>query len=482
MLTLAAAAEPSASAVATAAERPLALAAGETGIVRRFLAWRQRADAEERAEAASARARAYLYSDLPANERAEAELGLAAVLDDPSAVARRALAEALAGASEAPRAVVLGLAADQSDVASVVLGRSPLLTEAELVDFVAVGDAAAQTAIAHRPRLPVGVAAALAEVGRREAAIALADNLEANVRPSALWRLFERFSEDAEVRDALASRPHLPAALRNELAAATARALADFSARCGWLTAERAQRIARDAREQATATIVSGARGDELAELARRMRASGGLTVAMLMRALLCGDREFFAQALSELSGLASHRAAALARAPKGQGFAALYAKARLPDAFLTAFRAALAALDAVDPPRGETLSRTLCERVIAACEGRGEVEQGPMLALLWRFASEAARASAREYAEDAWRAPPPLERPNYAPLLLEAVAAALEESDPPPVEPPALLESPFAPFAPLVEPTLAELEDEASAAPPVQLPADMLAALAEAA
>lgn len=479
MQTVAAAAQ-AVSAVDTIGEGPLAVHAGGAGIVRRFLAWRQRADADERAEAASALARAYLYSDLSLDERAEAELGLAAVLDDPSAWVRRALAEALAGAFEAPRAVVLALAADQSDVAAVVLGRTPLLTEAELVDFAAAGDAGAQTAIARRPRLPAGIAAALAEVGGREAAIALADNRDADVRPSALWRLYERFGDDAEARDALASRSDLPAALRNDLAGATAKALADFAARCDWLSAERAQRIARDAREQATATIVRASEADELAGLARRMRASGSLTVAVLMRALLCGDRAFFIQALSELSGLAPRRAAALARASKGQGFAALYAKAQLPEAFLPAFRAALTALDAADAPRGDKISRRLCEAVISACEARDEAGQGPMLALLWRFASEAARERAREYAEDAWRAPPAprLEARSYAPLLIEAVAAALEEFDAPPIEP-ALLESPL---APPVELTLAGLADEMDAAPPVQLPADMLAALAEAA
>ena len=486
MKTLAAAAEPPLRAVETVAERPLALYAGESGIVRRFLAWRQRAVAEERAEAASALARAYLYSDLPAEERAEAELGLAMVLDDPSALVRRALAEALAGAFEAPRAILLALAADQSDVAVVVLGRSPMLTEAELVDFAASGDAAAQAAIARRPRLPAGIAAALAEVGRREAAIALADNFDADVRPGALWRLFERFGDDGEVRDALASRADLPAALRNELAAATAQALAEFAARCDWLSPERARRIARDAREQATATVASNAEVGELAELARRMRAAGTLTVAVLMRALLGGDRAFFAVAMSELSGIAPRRAAAFARAPRSQGFAAFYARARLPAPFLPAFRAALLALEAADPPRGDQISRALCENVIAQCDARGDDGQAPMLALLWRFASEAARDSAREYADDAWRAPPPpqLERPNYAPLLIEAVAAALEEFDAPPVqaamaETQALLESPL---APRIELTLADLEDDSDDAPPVQLPADMLAALERAA
>ena len=173
------------------------------------------------------------------------------------------------------------------------------------------------------------------------------------------------------------------------------------------------------------------------------MRSAGTLTVAVLMRALLSGDRDFFVLAASELSGTrAAPRRGARAR-PNSQGFAALYAKARLPEPFLPAFRAALIALDAVDPPRGDRISRVLCERVIAACETRADAGLGPMLALLWRFASEAARDGAREYVDDAWRASPPrLERPNYAPLLIEAVAAALEEFDAPPVEAAAPLES----------------------------------------
>ena len=79
-------------------------------------------------------------------------LASSAVLDDhPSAlVLRRALAEALASAAEAPRHIVLALAADQADVACVVLGRSPVLEEAELIDCAAVGDGFAQSR--HRPQ------------------------------------------------------------------------------------------------------------------------------------------------------------------------------------------------------------------------------------------------------------------------------------------------------------------------------------------
>ncbi len=465
------ASEPEVRDIEAVAERPPALDAGEPGIVRRFLAWAQRADAEGRAEAASALARAYLYSDRGAQARAEAALGLTAVLDDPSAVVRRALAEAFASAAEAPRHIVVALACDQSEVASVVLARSPALTDAELVDCAVVGDVAAQTALARRPRLSPGVAAALAEIGRREAVLALADNLEADLPASALWRIFERFGEDAETREALLSRAWLPPALRNELAAATARALADFAARCDWLSPERAQRIVREAREQATVAIVRSSEGEELGELVRRMRAAGTLTVAVLIRALLSGDRAFFVQALAELSGVAERRVAAFARNPASHGFAALYRKARLPAAFLPAFRAALAGLEALRPARGDKVSRALAERVIEAC-ARGGPDLAPIQSLLWRLAAEAAREDAREFADDAARdrAPrwiaPRLEPPNYTPLLIEAVAAALEDFEPPAEAPSVALDPPC---------------DE-DPAPPVQLPWDMLAALADAA
>jgi uncharacterized protein (DUF2336 family) len=147
-------------------------------IVRRFLAWAQSADADARAEAASALARAYLFSDLTAPMRAEATLAMTALLDDSSVLVRRALAEALCRSCEAPRAVVLALAADEPEAANPVLQYSPVLTDADLVDCIATGDAEAQTALALRPSLPPRAKAALAELGRRDAVLALIGNLE----------------------------------------------------------------------------------------------------------------------------------------------------------------------------------------------------------------------------------------------------------------------------------------------------------------
>jgi len=456
------------------ADRQPALDADPRGIVRRFLAWTQRADAEGRADAASALARAYLYSDLDAEARGEAALGLTALLDDPSALVRRALAEALASAADAPHHIVLALACDQSEVASVILARSPVLSDAELVDCAAVGDLAAQTALARRPRLSLAVAAALAEIGARDAVLALAENHEADLPEGALWRILERFGDDAEMREALLTRPWAPAALRNALAAATAKALGEFAARCEWLGAPRAERIVRDAREQATITIAVGSDGAEIEDLVRRMREAGTLTVAVLMRALLCGERGFFVRAMVELSGMAERRVAGFARSPASHGFGALYAKAGLPPAYLPAFRAAVASSAGA---RGDRVLRSRAERVIETIERDRDLDAAPMRSLLARLAAEAAREEARAFAEDAMVFEEPLLRivsadaPSYAPLLLSAVAAALEEGE-------AMEEG----VAPPIEANAPSQEFDEDRAPPVQLPTDLLDALAVAA
>src|SRR6185312_9725833 len=123
-------------------------------IVRQFLQWVRYAPPGERAEATSALARAYLHSDLSADDLAAAEGAMIMLLDDPSPLVRRALAEVFASAQKAPRVVVHALAADQVEVATHVLARSPLLLEDDLIDLIATGHPEAQVAIATRPMLP----------------------------------------------------------------------------------------------------------------------------------------------------------------------------------------------------------------------------------------------------------------------------------------------------------------------------------------
>jgi hypothetical protein len=96
-------------------------------IVRDFLQWLATAPANKRAEAAGARAGAYLCSDLTADELAPAEGLMLKLLDDPSPLVRHALADALAASPAAPAPVIIALAADQPQIAAPIYALSPLL-------------------------------------------------------------------------------------------------------------------------------------------------------------------------------------------------------------------------------------------------------------------------------------------------------------------------------------------------------------------
>src|SRR5438128_1301733 len=162
-------------------------------IVRHFLHWVRMAPAAERADATGALARAYLYSDLSPDDRAAAEGAMILLLDDPSPLVRYALADALAASGDAPAAVVHALINDQPDIATLVLERSPLLLDSDLVDSVAIGGTQIQSAIARREILPCAVSAAIAEVGSAEACLTLIENMSADIAAFSLARIAQRF-------------------------------------------------------------------------------------------------------------------------------------------------------------------------------------------------------------------------------------------------------------------------------------------------
>ena len=132
-----------------------------------------------------------------------------------------------------------------------------------------------------------------------------------------------------------------------------------------WMAHEQAERIARDARDQALCTIASSCRPDERAELTHALRAAGSLTPALLLRSLLGGEWALFADALAELSSLPLPRVAAFILEPQGEGFAALALRAGLKSGVLAAFRAALAAIKVHAGEIGGGLKLSLVQKVI---------------------------------------------------------------------------------------------------------------------
>ena len=374
-------------------------------IVRQFLQWVRQASPGERAEATSALARAYLHSDLSPDDLAVAEGAMIMLLDDPSPLVRRALAEAFASASKAPRVVVHALAADQPDVALPILAHSPLLLEDNLVDLIATGRADVQVAIAGRVPLNRPLAAAIAEVGAAEACLAVLENPQADIAPFSVDRMVERFGHLAPIRENLLARDDLPMPTRQALLSRLSQTLAGFVVARQWLGPEHAEYATREACEKATVALAADTPYDEVGALVQHLRQTGQLTAGMMLRALLSGNIVLFEEALAELSAMPIDRVTSYIHDKNISGFRALYRKAGLPDTAYTAFREALAAMRAgllVGEQGGAArLKRRLVERVLGACEDERCDNAASLLAMLRRFAVEAAREEARLFCDD---------------------------------------------------------------------------------
>jgi uncharacterized protein (DUF2336 family) len=373
-------------------------------IVRQFINWIRTASAGERAEATRALARAWLISDLSADDRVAAEGALLMLLDDPSPLVRQAMAEAFARSTDAPAAIVRALSADQPTVALPMLEHSPLLIDADLVDIVATGNDEVQCAVARRIALPVSVCAAIAEVGCAAAALELIENPHAELAPFSWNRIVERHGHLAAIREAMLVLEDLPAATRAALVAKLSETLAQFVVARNWLSADRADRITIEARDRSTINIAARSRGEDMQGLVHHLRVTGQLTAGLILRALLSGNIELFNHALSELSGLPQARVAALLHGRTGAGVQALLTRAGLPESTFAAFRVALEAgyeTGYVDTPRGAArLQRQMVERVLTHCETDPQAAE-PLMILLRRFAAESAREEARMFCDE---------------------------------------------------------------------------------
>jgi uncharacterized protein (DUF2336 family) len=368
-------------------------------MIQNYLKWSQTASCADRAEAVSILADVYLHGELEPQDRREAQAALTLALDDPAHAVRKAMAMVLAASERTPRHIIAALAQDHADIALIVLGHSPVLADAELVDTLALGDASMQTAIAQRPYLSSAVAAAIAEIGAVEAVVAMIENDGAEIPEFSLRRMIERHGAVGALREALLKRGDLPLDIRVSLVSAVADQLTAFANQCGWLTSARADRLARESKEVGAITVLADASFDGIVAIAAKLRASGQLTPQLLLRSLLSGETRLLTAALADLAEVSLQKASGFVHARGSIGFRALYRRAGLPMAYEPAFEAALAAWQECGADltgNGSVLSRHMVERVLTSCASIESVEMDRLMALLLRYQAEAARQEAR--------------------------------------------------------------------------------------
>lgn len=366
-------------------------------IIRRFLEWYTTSEVDERIEAAQAFCDAYMQRVPEIINHPDCEAVLTLILDDASLCVRRALAEALAGFELAPRHIIIGLANECSDIAIPVLGRSSLLSDADLIDCLAIGDDAAQSAICLRNTVSVSVSAAIAEIGCLNAVSLLVKNAGAMLVSSSLVRIAERFCDDHDIRHLLLDRNDLPVAVRYFLITSISQKLISFVDSCGWNEGARARRMISVANEKAIISLATTVERHHVFELAETLRDKSQLTPSLLLRSLLCGHLNLFEASLGILAQMSHERITTLLCQKSSINFTAIYRRAKMPQSMELAFKTAyFGAFDVHTATFEPKLSRKIVQQVLLNVSQSELAENVKMIGLLRRLDAEAAKEDAR--------------------------------------------------------------------------------------
>ncbi|SDP61881.1 Uncharacterized conserved protein, DUF2336 family [Phyllobacterium sp. YR620] len=362
------------------------------------------ASVAQRCHAAAALAHIYLQPDLEFDERRSTEAVLTLLLDDPSPKVRLALAEAFSTSAHAPAHIVASLARDQIEVATYILGRSVLLSDADLIDCVAGGSGEAQRLVAARAKVSYPVSAAIIEIGEVEAVAALLANSQAQIADISFRRLVERLGHVAEIRTLLIDDNRLPADCRHALAVRIAEALCQMDMVMALMGERRAKRITRDACVRASVSLVAATRINEYPALIEHLQLRGDLTTAFVIRIVAAGKIDFFAAVLVALSGYSLGRVRSLIIDGRPAALGALLSAAGLPVSTHLPLKVALEGWRNVANGRQDVGSPEIIRRMIEHLEPIGRdagtipaAANDDMLSLLKRIHLDAIRENARE-------------------------------------------------------------------------------------
>lgn len=372
--------------------------------VQHYLKMIDNASVAQRCHAAAALAHIYLQSDLDFDERCSTEAVLTLLLDDPSPKVRLALAEAFSNSAHAPAHIVTSLAHDQIEIATYMLGRSMLLSDADLVDCVAGGSGEAQSVIAARPKVSFAVSAAIIEIGETIAVLELLRNTQAQIADISFRRLIERLGHVAEIRSLLVEDGRLPADCRHSLAIRIAEALCQMDMVMVLMGERRAKRVTQEACLKASISLVTTTPAEEYPILIEHLQLRGDLTTAFVIRIVASGKIDFFGAILVALSGYDLVRVRNLLVDGRAAALDALFRAAGLPDGTHQALVVALQAWRSIAKGKrmigSQEVVRMMIEHV-APMDRSGVplAANDDLLSLLKRLYLDAIRENAREHA-----------------------------------------------------------------------------------
>ncbi|MFK7903405.1 MAG: DUF2336 domain-containing protein [Nitratireductor sp.] len=372
-------------------------------LVERFIGWMDTAKVDDKAAATNALARAYLLSDMSTDEREATEATMTVLLDDPDISIRHALASAFAMETNAPRHIVLALAADILPISTQILSKSPVLLECELKNYVAKGKAEQQFAIACRPYISCSTAELIAELASNEACLAMLLNEGAELSNEAFKSIAVRFGDESDIRNCLLARADVPVGVRILLIEKYALTLMEGEGDANTPTTLSQNEKLQEVCDKATISYAAQVSDAEINEIVEALISTDRLNTSFLLRAICMGNIALFASALSALSGIELERVERVLADDRRSAFNAIYQRSDLPkEAFMVFDNALNNWRIALLNPKSEdaaTLAYLVTKQTLATFQATHAIS-GPvvdqLLLLLRRICTNAARDSAR--------------------------------------------------------------------------------------
>lgn len=374
-------------------------------IIQHFLQWKDSADVSRRSAAASALGRAYLYSNLSFDDYCAAEAALTLLLDDPSEKVRYALAEVLSASANAPVQVVSALIHDQFAIASLVVARSPIVDDRDLILRVRTAENRLQVAIANRPRVSNRLARAVSEFGCAEACVTLLQNFNADICTACRNKIVARHVSDAKVRGALLQRKELEPDLRLKVLKAASTALSGLALFGKQRESGTSDIIVRDAEQRALVHMVGNTDASNVNKFIDAMRDNGDLTTQFLIRTACYGKMDFLAHVIADLSGQSVSRVTSILVNERATQLRALLSSAGLSDSVIPVFSHAIDLWRNVAQGRfnagAQEVTRMVMERLETTKTEHYQAANDDILGLLRSIYFDTMRHNARRHAID---------------------------------------------------------------------------------
>ncbi|MDJ0980258.1 MAG: DUF2336 domain-containing protein [Kiloniellales bacterium] len=265
-------------------------------------------------------------SALGAEERRIAEDILRSLVKDAEVRVREALSAQLKDCPELPRDVALTLAQDVESVALPVLRYSEVLNDDDLVSILKAGGPEHHVAIASRNPLSAFLAETVIDSGYEEAVDCLVANEGAELDSRLLGRVLTEYGQSERIRNSLAQRPHLPAAISEQLMDIVTKQIVGQLAQEHALSLGVVSSFLRKARDRATISMLQeeNLTDAELRSQVADLDLQGRLSTSMAFRALSVGNLRFFEMAMARLSGIPVENARALLEDDGGLGLESL--------------------------------------------------------------------------------------------------------------------------------------------------------------